>query len=125
MENVEKIIVDDESLNAPSIDNLFEKINILSPDNLSAVEINLQKVKFVDPYGLVALCLIGKHLKNRCQDISIFLPDCAECQAYPISNSPENFLSLSRINKFLLSLSPQIIGMISLVCLFTHFWLGY
>lgn len=91
MENIEKIIVDDESLNATSIDNLFEKINILPPNNLSAVEINLQKVKFVDPYGLVALCLTGKHLKNRCQDISVYLPDCAECQAYLYSM---NFVSV-------------------------------
>jgi ABC-type transporter Mla MlaB component len=101
MGKIETIIVDDESLNAPSIDNLFEKVDAFPQNDLSAIEINLQKVKFVDPYGLVALCLIGKHLKNKCHDISISLPDCVECQAYLYSmnfvSAMEKFLQVKNI----------------------------
>jgi ABC-type transporter Mla MlaB component/anti-sigma regulatory factor (Ser/Thr protein kinase) len=107
MGKIETIIVDDESLDASSTDNLFEKINTLPQDDLSAIEINLKKVKFVDPYGLVALCLVGRHLKNRCHDISISLPDCAECQSYLYSM---NFVSvmekLSNVKNIASNLAP-------------------
>jgi ABC-type transporter Mla MlaB component len=79
---MEKIIVDDNSLGAVTSDNLFEKINRVLIEEKSAIEIDLQKVKFVDPYGLVSLCLVGRHLKNRCKELSIILPDCFDCQAY-------------------------------------------
>lgn len=82
MGNIGTLTVEDESLNAPSIDNLFKKINLLPQDEISAIEINLQRVKFVDPYALVTLCLAGRHLKNKYSDISVTLPDCVECQTY-------------------------------------------
>ena len=52
MGKAEKITIDDESVNVVTSDNLFEKINIPIEEG-SPVEIDLQKVKFVDPYGLV------------------------------------------------------------------------
>ncbi|MDD5584332.1 MAG: hypothetical protein PHV55_04685, partial [Candidatus Omnitrophica bacterium] len=81
MLGVEQIVVEDETLNAVTSDNLFEKINLPLKDGFPA-EINLQKVKFVDPYGLVALCLAGRHLWNKCKDISVILPDSSDCQEY-------------------------------------------
>lgn len=79
---MKKIIVDDDSLGAVTSDNLFEKINGALIEEKPTIEIDLQKVKFVDPYGLVSLCLVGRHLKNRCKELSIVLPDCFDCQAY-------------------------------------------
>lgn len=76
-----QIIVEDETLNAITSDNLFEKINV-SIEEGSPVEISLQKVKFVDPYGLVALCLAGRQLWNKSKDLSIVLPDNPDCQSY-------------------------------------------
>jgi hypothetical protein len=85
-----QIVFDDETLNAVTSDNLFEKVNAFS-EQLPAIEINLQKVKFVDPYGLVTLCLSGRYLKSRCQELSIVLPDCFDCQAYLYAT---NFITL-------------------------------
>lgn len=81
MHETKQIIVEDETLNAVTGDNLFEKINIPFKEGFP-IEINLQKVKFVDPYGLVALCLAGRYLWNKCKDIRVILPDSSDCQAY-------------------------------------------
>ncbi len=83
MDKAIKIIVDDQKLNAVTSDNLFEKSDsLLRVNDQTSVEINLQDVKFVDPYGLVALCLVGRHLKNKCKELSMVLPNNFDCQAY-------------------------------------------
>ncbi|MFA6357404.1 MAG: ATP-binding protein [Candidatus Omnitrophota bacterium] len=81
MLEVQQIVVGDESLNAVTSDNLFKKINIPLEEG-SPVEINLQKIKFVDPYGLVALCLAGRQLWNKSKNLSVILPDDFDCQSY-------------------------------------------
>lgn len=83
MDNQEQITVNDESLNAVTSDSLFKRVStVLKEDPHSPIEIDIQKIKFVDPYGLVALCLVGRHLKNKCKELSIILPDSFDCQAY-------------------------------------------
>jgi anti-sigma regulatory factor (Ser/Thr protein kinase) len=92
MDEPRKIIVDDQSLNAVTIDNLLEKVDMFSKENGSSpIEIDLQKVNFVDPYGLVALCLVGRFLKSKCDEISIILPNNLDCQGYLHT---ANFISL-------------------------------
>jgi anti-sigma regulatory factor (Ser/Thr protein kinase) len=81
MSEAKRIIVEDETLNAVTSDNLFCKIDIPLEEN-SSVEINLQKLRFVDPYGLVALCLAGRQMWNKCKNISVILPDSFDCQSY-------------------------------------------
>lgn len=81
MPGVKQIIIEDETLDAVTSDNLFEKINIPLEEG-SPVEICLQKVKFVDPYGLVVLCLTGRQLWNKSKDLSVILPDSFDCQSY-------------------------------------------
>ena len=92
-----KIIVDEQTLKAVTVDNLLEKMDVLlKENNLSSVEIDLQKVNFVDPYGLVALCLAGRHLKSKCDEISMILPNNFDCQSYLHAT---NFIPL--INNFM------------------------
>jgi len=87
MGQVQQIKVDDETLNAVTCDNIFGKVATISniesnPDDLISVEISLQDVKFVDPYGLVCLCILGRYLKTKFKEISIILPADFQCQAY-------------------------------------------
>lgn len=87
MGRIEQIKVDDETLNAVTCDNVFEKVVTISnaENNLvdfTSVEINLQSVKFVDPYGLVCLCTLGRYLKTKFKETSIVLPTDPQCQAY-------------------------------------------
>jgi len=92
MDEPRKIIVNDESLKAVTTDNLFKQIDTLLKENdVSPIEIDLQKVNFVDPYGLVALCLVGRHLKSKCNELSIILPNNFDCQGYLHAT---NFISL-------------------------------
>ena len=80
---IKSISVDDESLNAVTTDYLFEKVDTLLKENGSfPIEIDLQKVNFVDPYGLVSLCLVGRHLKSKCGELNMVLPNNFDCQGY-------------------------------------------
>lgn len=86
MVNSKVMTVESNSLNAVAMDNLFEKVDgLVKEDNIHeypCVEIDLQKVEFLDPYGLVCLCLLGRHLKNMFKDVFLILPDNQYLQSY-------------------------------------------
>lgn len=103
MVNPTVIGVDINSLNAVTMDNLFERVDaLLKEENIHeypSVEIDLQKVEFLDPYGLVCLCLLGRYLKNTFHDVFLVLPDDQSLQSYlSIMNFP-HFAQQSMILK--------------------------
>ena len=86
MNNHQIICVEDKTLNAVTVDALFAKIDTLlkeiSTNECKGIEIDLQKVEFIDPYGLVCLCLIGRHLKENFKTVILVLPDDEKFQSY-------------------------------------------
>ncbi len=80
------LVVEDTHLNAVTTDNLFEKIGHLVKESTtqknSYLEIDLQRVEFLDPYGLVCLCLIGRYLQNKFKEVFLVLPDNQSFQSY-------------------------------------------
>lgn len=86
MTNSKIIIVEDNSLNAVTIDNIVEKVDSLLKENdihkYSSVEIDLQKVEFLDPYGLVCLYLAGRRLKDNFKQVALILPNNERFQSY-------------------------------------------
>lgn len=48
----------------------------------NSVKIDLSSVKFIDPYGLVSLCLLGKYLKCSYKKVNLVLSDDNTLQTY-------------------------------------------
>lgn len=100
MTNSNRVIIENSSLNASTVDNLFEKIEAMG-DGSASLQIDMRSVQFVDPYGLVTLCLVARHLSARYKRLSLFLPDNFDCQAYLYATkfvpTVEEFLQIENV----------------------------
>ena len=81
-----KIISTADTLGAIQVEDIIKSAVDLcakcSNTKKSSVKIDLSSVKFIDPYGLVSLCLLGKYLKRSYKKVNLVLSDDNTLQTY-------------------------------------------
>lgn len=77
------LAITETNLSAVSCDGIFSDLNsFVARRKEDDIVLDLSRLGFVDPYGMGALCLVGRWLSNKYWDITCRLPEDPEIESY-------------------------------------------
>lgn len=75
--------IDQSTLSAQSVDDVFAQLDsFCSSTSDNRVRLDLSRLGFVDPYGMAAMCLIGRRLSRQYWDMDCELPENPDVESY-------------------------------------------
>jgi len=75
--------IEEANLSAQSLDGVLERCDRFCREHRQeAMTLDLSNLRFVDPYGMAVLCLIGRHLSRQFRDIECLLPENRDVESY-------------------------------------------